>query len=278
MITQAQGITKKGPRSRQERPAARKLVFMGGKGGVGTTQIAANMAVELGLKGNRVLFVDAGVGDARLILGIDCKLDLRNVISGEKSIEEIVCPGPGGISVLPAHCNREQAESLAPWQRERLLRGLSATATVYDFVLADTVRGVSPGLPAWGPTEVIVLTTPEATSLAGTYARIKELARLDPGGMVHTVVNMACDGPQATRTFKAIDRVAERFLGRVPSHLGWVPADNSVRRAGGRRVPFVTEYPDQPTAAAVEAMASKLALGGPAPGNLGFIGNESCRD
>ena len=275
MITQAEGITKSESQVSRGESVARKLVFMGGKGGVGATHIAVNLAVRLALKKNRVLCVDAGVGEAKVVLGIDPRYDLQHVLSGERSIEDIISQGPGGIDVLQAHHDRGQAQGFAPWQRERLWRGLAAVASTYDLVLADTVTGVLSGLPAPGPSEVVVVTTPEVASLAGACATIKELARQDPGGVIHVVVNMADDGPQAARAFKAIEIVAERFLGRAPTCLGWVPADGSVRRAGRRHVPFVIEYPDQPAAAAVEAMAMKLILGARPRGNLGFIGNRN---
>jgi len=260
MITQAKGITKAGPQAERPGGAARKIVFAGAKGGVGTTQIAANLAAELGLKRNRVLFVDAGRGNAKVVLGIDPEFDLRHLASGEKSIEEIICEGPGGIGVVPAYVDREQAGVLAPWQRERLLRGLAAAAAAYDFVLCDA--GAWPPLAgaALDPAEVIVVTTPEPASVAGAYATVKELARLNSLTRVQVVVNMAEDSAVAARAFQAIAHVARRFLGSAPAYLGWVPADVSVTLACKRRVPFVIEYPDRPAAAAVEIMASKLAL------------------
>jgi flagellar biosynthesis protein FlhG len=247
----------------QPRPAAtRTLVLRGGKGGVGATQIAANLAVELSLKGSRVLLVDGGIGNAGVVLGVDAAFDLSHVVSGEKTVEEIVCEGPGGIGLLPTYQDPEAAASLAPWQRERLSQGVTAAAAQYDFVLVDSGRSASPEAPGSAPevSAMVVVTTPEPASVAGAYATMKELVRTDPRVRIQVLVNMAADRAEAARSFQAIEHVAERFLGVVPAYLGWVPWDEAVVQAGKRREPFVIHYADGPAAGAVEALAAKLIL------------------
>jgi len=282
MITQAEGITRNEESEQETERSTRRIMFAGGKGGVGTTQIAANLAVTLGLKHNRVLFVDAtpGVCNAEVILGINSTLNLQHVVTGEKSIEEVICKGPGHIGMLPVRRDWSQTAGLAPWQRERLARGLAAATATFDFVLVDAPAGIPPELPgaALEPAEVIVITTVEPTSLAGAYATVKELARISPGKKANVIVNMAPDSADAARAFRAIAHVAGRFLGTVPGYLGWVPADPCVAKAGGRQVPFVIQFPDQPAAGALEVIASKLALAQQSEDNLRFIDDKSWRN
>ena len=282
MTTQAEGITGNGEAGQEAERATRRIMFAGGKGGVGTTQIAANLAVALGLKHSRVLFVDAtpGIVNTEVILGINLTFDLRHVVTGEKSIEEIICRGPGGIGILPVRRNWEPNAAFAPWQRERLSRGMAAATAAFDFVLVDAPAGIPAELPraALDPAEVIIVTTVEPTSLAGAYATVKELARLSPGKKAGVIVNMASDRSEAARAFRAIAHVAGRFLGTVPGYLGWVPADVSVTDAGRRQTPFVVQSPDQPAAGAVEVIASRLATAQESGDNLRFIDDESWRN
>lgn len=282
MITQADGITRNEELAQETERVTRRIMFAGGKGGVGTTHIAANLAVALGLKHNRVLFVDAtpGVVNAEVILGINLTFDLRHVVTGEKSIEEIICKGPGRIGILPVRRNWEPNAAFAPWQRERLSRGLATATSAFDFVLVDAPAGIPAELPgeALDPSEVIIVTTTEPTSLAGAYATVKELTRVSPGKKAGVIVNMAPDKAEAARAFRAIAHVAGRFLGIVPGYIGWVPADASVADAGRRQVPFVVQFPDQPAAGAMEVIASKLATAQQGGDNLRFIDDDSWRN
>jgi len=279
MTTQAQAITRTMPIGGHT-PVLPPDVLMirGGKGGVGTTQIALNLAVALSSRlrdsgsqhrpapaaGNGVLFIDArpGVGSATVGLGISEPYDLDNAVTGGKSIEEIICPGPGGISLLPAFQKYDDLAGLAVWQRERLRHELAMATAARDFVLVDTSAGP---LPAWcasalQPTQIIVVTTPDPAALAGAYATVKELAPTATHTPIAAVVNMAASRAEAARAFRALAGVAQRFLKIVLTYLGWVPMDNSVVQAGRRRVPFVQAYAPAAAAGALKALAAKLAL------------------
>jgi len=267
MTNQARAISSIVPADAMRVPGPAVFVIRGGKGGVGATQIAANVAVALSggyedRPANRVLLVDGGrgVGNATFVLGINEPYDLRHAITGEKSVEEIIYAGPCGIGVLAALDGVEDGAAAAVWQRERLRRGLASAAASRDFVLIDTPSGLLPGWcgPAAAATAVIVVTTPDAASLAGAYATIKELFRADSRAAVWLVVNMAASRLEAARAFSAVAGVAQRFLGAAVRYLGWVPAEVCVLQASRRRVPFVREYAGYSAARAVEAIAQKL--------------------
>ena len=162
VITQAEHIVDREPRVAGQTRTARVIAITAGKDGVGKTQIAVNLAVALADLRRRVLLVDAdtGLGGAEMALGIDPESDLNTVISGEKTVEEIISNLPAGIGFVRAFRNREgqcgrdasapaSAANLAPWRLERLARQFAATASAYEFVLLDAPAAAldSPLLP-----------------------------------------------------------------------------------------------------------------------------------
>ena len=274
MITQAEHIQEREPIAAEQPWSPRTVAITAGKGGVGTTQIAANLAVALAALRRRVLLVDgnANAGSAEMALGISPEFDLDSVISGEKNVEEIICKGPAGIGFVRAFRNREGqrgrsgsaaaaagSASLPPWQRERLARQFAASAAEYDFVVLDVpASALESRLLPLEPAETIIVTTPEPAALADAYATVKTVVRREPAAHVKVLVNMAAGLAEAEAAYRAIASVARRFLGVAPGYAGYVPVDPAVLKACRRRGAFVREYGGEPAAAALRALASAL--------------------
>lgn len=244
------------------RPHVRTLVVASGKGGVGKSNAAANLAVALGERGARVLLVDADLSQANLdiLLGVHPRFDLQHVLSGEKTPEEIVVNGPTNVRLVPAAFGVPELAELDDYRRECLLRGISQLESGSDLVLIDTASGVSRQVTAFclAADDVLVVTTPEMPAFSDAYALIKLLQQQGVSKPPHLLVNMVDSDEEAEETAHRIRLVARRFLRMDVDSWGHVPFDPSVSRAVRRQEPVVTAFPQSPAAAAYRALAARL--------------------
>ena len=244
------------------RPHVRTLVVASGKGGVGKSNVAANLAVALGERGARVLLVDADLSQANLdlLLGVHPRFDLQHVLSGEKTPEEIVVTGPGGVRLVPAASGAPDLAELDDYRRECLLRGLSQLETDSDLVVIDTASGVSRQVTAFclSADDVVVVTTPEMPAYSDAYGLIKLLQQQGLTHAPHLLVNMVGSEEEAEETAHRIRLVARRFLRLEIDSWGFVPFDPAVARAVRRQEPVVTAFPQSPAAHAYRALAERL--------------------
>jgi flagellar biosynthesis protein FlhG len=255
------------------RPRARTIVVASGKGGVGKSNLAANLAVALGERGARVLLVDGDLAQANLdlLLGLHPRFDLQHVLSGQKTMDEIVVNGPRNVRLVPAASGVEELADLDDFRREMLLRALSTLDSDADLVIIDTASGVSRQTTEFcrAGHDVIVVTTPEMPAFSDAYALVKLLQK--QGGLArspHLVVNMANGAEEAEDTAHRIRLVARRFLSLELDCLGVIPFDSSVPRAVRLQEPVIAAFPKSPAAAAYHALAAKLwksAPSGPKP-------------
>jgi flagellar biosynthesis protein FlhG len=244
------------------RPHVRTIVVASGKGGVGKSNLAANLAVALGERGARVLLVDADLSQANLdlLLGVHPRFDLQHVISGEKTPEEIVVSGPRGVRLVPAASGVPELAELDDYRRECLLRGLSQLESDTDLVIIDTASGVSRQVTAFClvADDVLVVTTPEMPAFSDAYGLIKLLQQQGVAKPPHLLVNMATSAEEAEETGHRIRLVARRFLRMEIDSWGSVPFDPTVAWAVRRQEPVVTAFPQSPAAAAYRALAARL--------------------
>ena len=244
------------------RPHVRSLAITSGKGGVGKSTLAANLAIALGARGARVLLVDADFSQANLdlLLGVHPRWDLSHVLAGEKTLEEIVVDGPPGVRLVPAASGAPELAELDEYRLEVLWRGISNLENDADVVLVDTASGVHRTV-TWlcrAAREVLVVTTPEMTAFSDAYALIKLLQSQGLTRPPHLVVNHA-DGPdEAEETAHRLRLVARRFLSLELDLWGSVPADPAVARAVRMQEPLLTAFPQAPVSAAIRALSEHL--------------------
>jgi flagellar biosynthesis protein FlhG len=248
--------------ARWSRPQVRSLVITSGKGGVGKSTIAANLAIALGQRGARVLLVDADFSQANLdlLLGVHPRWDLQHVLTGEKTIDEIVVAGPAGVKLVPAASGVPELADLDDYRLEYLWRGMSQLEHDADVVLIDTASGV--GRPVtWlcrAAREVVVVTTPEMPAFSDAYGLIKLLHSQGLTRAPHLLVNHA-DGPEeAEEASQRLRLVARRFLQLELDGWGCVPYDPAVPRAVRQQEPVLTAFPQSPASHAIRALADSI--------------------
>src|SRR3989454_9014424 len=244
------------------RPHLRTLVVASGKGGVGKSNVSANLAVALGERGARVLLVDADLAQANLdlLLGVHPRFDLQHVLNGEKTPEEIVVAGPHGVRLVPAASGVPEMTELDDYRQECLLRGLSQLEADADLVIIDTASGVSRQVTAFCLTadEVVIVTTPEMPAFSDAYALIKLLQQQGLKRPPHLLVNMADNAEEAEETAHRIRLVARRFLQLDIDFWGFIPFDPALARAVRRQELVVTAYPQSPAGIAFRSLAERL--------------------
>jgi flagellar biosynthesis protein FlhG len=245
-----------------------------GKGGVGKTNLAANLAVALARQGRRVCVLDADLGLANLdvLLGLAPTRSLLHVLRGECRLSEVVVDGPAGVRIVPAASGVEELTALGSTERLRLLEEIDTLGDSLDDLLIDTAAGISSNVLYFtaAAADVLVVITPEPTALTDAYALVKVLAARYGRQEFLVAVNMATGAADARAAFERLARVTERFLRVRLEYQGYVPHDDAVVRAVRRQLPVVLAAPQTPAALAITALAQQLAHR-PAPRPTGGV-------
>ena len=248
---------------------ARITAVTSGKGGVGKTFMAANLAAALTRLGERVLVLDADLGLANLdvVLNLFPKITLHDVFTGKAELSEAILPAPGGFSVLLAGSGLVEYSRLTPEVREQLLGVIKKVSPRFDRILLDTGAGISDVVlyTVSLADEVMVVATTEPTSLTDAYATIKVLAGQQQRKLIKLVVNQTNKMGEGRIIRGQLQQVVDRFVSNGTDTplklelLGEVPTDPAVREAVQRRQLLLEAIPGCPAAKGVMAIAEKLA-------------------
>lgn len=246
------------------------LAITSGKGGVGKTFVAANLAAALARAGRRVLVLDADLGLANLdvVLNLYPKITLHDVFTGKNTLPQAILPAPGGFYVLLAGSGMVEYSRMTPELRDQFERVVAEVASRFDHVLLDTGAGISDVVlhtVSVAP-EVMLVVTPEPTSMTDAYATIKVLATLQQRRRLQLLVNQTRKPGDARAVRQQLQQVVERYVSpalEAPVRidlLGEVPLDNAVREAVQRRQLLLETMPGTPAAQAIVAAASRLLV------------------
>jgi flagellar biosynthesis protein FlhG len=249
--------------------STRIMAVTSGKGGVGKTFISANLAAALARGGRRVLVLDADLGLANLdvVLNLFPKITLHDVFTGKHSLQDAILPAPGGFSVLLAGSGMVEYSRMTSEVRENLQRVIAEVEPKFDHVLLDTGAGISDVVlyTVSLAGEVLVVATPEPTSLTDAYATIKVLATTQGRRHVRLVVNQTRKPGEGRVVRQQLQQVVDRYVNPGLDSpvrldlLGDVPADPSVREAVQRRQLLMQSAPGSAAAIAVVNLSTRLA-------------------
>ncbi|WP_026431138.1 MinD/ParA family protein [Paracidovorax oryzae] len=256
------------PAAPQAPAGARIIAITSGKGGVGKTFVSANLAAALTRRGYRVLVLDADLGLANLdvVLNLHPKVTLHDVFVGKAELNDAVIEAPGGFSVVLAGSGMVEYSRLTPEVRSEFLNVIQTLAPRYDVLLLDTGAGISDVVlfSVSLASEVLIVATPEPTSLTDAYAAIKVLATQQKRQYVRLIVNQAARPGDGRAITGQLQQVLDRFVstdsGRPMRllHLGDIPADTAVRDAVMRRQLLLMQMPGCPAALAIAQLANKI--------------------
>ncbi|MCL6557868.1 MAG: MinD/ParA family protein [Firmicutes bacterium] len=225
----------------------RVIAVTSGKGGVGKTSIVVNLGLILARLGRRVLLFDADLGLANIevMLGISPPYTLYEFLYGNRSMEEVVYSGPKGLQIISGGSGIDELAHLDSAQRQRILEFLPYLRARTDFVLVDTGAGISRNVLGFvaAAEEVVIVITPEPTSLTDAYSLIKVLSKFKVHAEARLVVNRARDEREAQQTANKLRLVCSRFLNFDLSYLGAILEDGAVGQGIKNQQPFVLTQP-----------------------------------
>ena len=270
--------TKQVPNKSNAPSVPRVISITSGKGGVGKTNIASALSVEFSRMGLRVLIIDTDLGLANLdiVLGIQPRFSLLHVVEGKQRLNDVIVNYSDYIDLIPAGSGISEIHTLSPEQRLILVNEIDNLEKEYDILILDTGAGISPNVLYFNSTsqELIIVVTPEPTSVADAYAMIK-LLYLNRGIVrFQLLMNQVKSRQEAMDLFRGISLVTERFLKLSLSYLGHVVTDDHIRRAVMKREPFPLCYPNAPASRCVAEIAKRLHTNPPPPelnGGLKFF-------
>ncbi|RMF81775.1 MAG: MinD/ParA family protein [Nitrospirae bacterium] len=234
---------------RERRETSLKVLSItSGKGGVGKTNIVANLAYALTERGLRVLVLDAdlGLGNIDVLLGLNPPLTLHDCLRGDATLQEILVTGPGGMRILPAPSGLAELTHLSEADRLRFLAGLDELEEPVDVFIIDTGAGIAANVCffSMAAQEIYVVATPEPTSLTDAYAYIKVMSRHHGEHHFKLVVNEVEGEREALAVYRHLTAVCDRFLTIRLELAGFIPHDPKLARAV-RDQQLVTErYPE----------------------------------
>ncbi len=255
------------------------IAVASGKGGVGKTNMVANLAVAMKKLGKDVLVMDAdlGLSSIDVLLQLAPSHTIQHVLSGEMRLRDIIVDGPHGIKILPAGSGVQELTALNEFQRLRILEEFEAFESDVEVLLIDTSPGISENVAFFciAAQEIIIITSPEPTALTDAYALIKVLSTRYQEKEFFILVNSAKHAEEGLEIFRRLSLAAGKFLNISLDYLGHIPCDADVQRAVKAQKAFVDVFPQSPAAQQVMQIASRmLTPRETVKGNLQFfIGN-----
>jgi flagellar biosynthesis protein FlhG len=243
--------------------APQRVVAVGsGKGGVGKSNIALNLAIELSGRGRPTCLFDAdlGLANACILAGVTPRLTLAHILKGDRSVDEIVTPGPMGLGIIAGLNGVAEMANMTREQRMRIQRALDGFGREWDYLVIDTGAGIAQNVIAFleRSDHAIAVLTPEPTSMADAFGLIKALVERHYDGRISVVVNRAATIQEAREAANKMVAVVRQYLHREVDWAGFLLEDPAVTKAVKSRTPFVTVSRSSRAARSVALLADKV--------------------
>lgn len=260
MLDQAQRLRQLAANS-ENTDKARIITVTSGKGGVGKSNFVVNLSIALSQMGKKVLIFDAdvGMGNDDVLMGFLPRYNVFDVIFNGKEIEDVLVLGPSGVKLLPGGSGLTKIEELTNEQREGFIKKLE-TIRGLDYIIMDTGAGINRSVLGFVACceELIILTTPEPTSLTDAYSLLKAINHFKIQKNAKVVINRALDEKEAIHTYNKYNNAVSNFLKMKLEYLGSVAEDKKLVQAVRSQQPFIVSYPYCEASQDINSIAKKL--------------------
>ena len=240
----------------------RTIAVTSGKGGVGKSNIALNLAIALQNMGRQTCLLDAnlGLGNIDLLCGLNGYWNLSHVVSGARRVSEIALEGPSGIRVIPGASGLFDSADCSPAAQREILAQLEEFEQHCEYLVIDTGTGIHRSVRQFASAAemVLIVTTPEPTAIADAYATLKAFASGSEMWQPHILVNQADSPEQAREIIARIQQTAQTFLHLTVASAGSIPRDSALPAAVVRRRPLLAESTRTPAGLALEQLARRV--------------------
>lgn len=248
------------------RPVARVITVTSGKGGVGKSNTAINLAIQFRKMGQRVIILDAdfGLANIEVMFGAVPKYNLADLIYQGKNIKDIITWGPMDVGFISGGSGIASMSNLNKENLTYIIQNLAALDAISDIIIVDTGAGISDAvlefLVASG--EILVVTTPEPTSITDSYSLLKALARHQrfstENSQIKVIANKVQNAEEGQALYNKLNAVVARYLKLPVGYLGAVPEDSFLSKAVMQQMPVSIQTPNAKSALAYEAIARQL--------------------
>ncbi|MDQ0270210.1 MinD/ParA family protein [Cytobacillus purgationiresistens] len=243
MFDQAENLRSKLKNTKHKSPHAKTLAIMSGKGGVGKSNISLSLALSLCNKGYKVLLfdMDIGMGNLDILMGNSSEYSIADVFDGRAELDEVIMNGPNGLQYIAGGTGLNQLFTLDQTRLSPFFFQLDHLLTNYDFILFDMGAGITIDFAKiiLSVEEILIVTTPEPTSITDAYAAMKYIHLMDTQIPFHILVNRIHNDKEGLETHRRIALVMNQFLNREVNYFGGMREDRSVQQAVRRQIPFI---------------------------------------
>ncbi len=244
-----------------KRNGRKTIAITSGKGGVGKSSIASNMAYLLGNRNKSTFILDAdlSLGNIDIMFGMVSKFNIKDVIDGSRQMDDIILQGPCGIRIIPATSGISEFSELKHDARAVLLSSL-AILPEHDYLIIDTSAGISSNVVYFNALseQIFVVLTPDPASITDSYAMIKVLSTKTGRKDFNVIVNMVKGEGEALELYKTVVGVTDRFLNVYLNYSGFVPFDQNVNNATRRQRLWAEHFPNSEASRALSKICDRL--------------------
>jgi len=238
------------------------IAVSSGKGGVGKTNVSVNLAASLAKDGKEVLLLDADLGLANVdvLLGLNPAYDLSHVITGERTLEEVIIDGPANVKVIPASSGVSRMANLTVAEQAGLINAFNELGNAIDVMVVDTAAGISDSVVNFcsAAHEVVVVVCDEPASITDAYAFIKVMSRDHKIERFQILANMTHSTHEGRDLFNKLSKATDRFLDVILTFMGTIPYDERLRKAVQHQRAVVEAFPRSPSALALKRIARQI--------------------
>ena len=245
---------------------AKVFAVTSGKGGVGKSHIAVNVALKMKQAGYKVLLMDADINlaNTNILMGHAPSRSLADAIIKGYPISEVIYTGPEGLHVLPGGSGFAELTNLPEDRKNNIIRQLSSLEYNYDYIILDTPAGIDKQVLDFliYASKVLLIITPEPTSIADSYALLKILTLQEKKVGINIVVNQVNSLEHAKDIFSKFNLVVQRFLKIKINFLNYIVSDKNIIRATMQQKPMVLSYPNSPASRCIDNLMERIVTRG----------------